>query len=697
MTFLNPLALLGFIAAGIPLLLHLLNLRKLKTIEFSTLRFVKELQKTQIRKLKLQQILLLVLRTLIIVFAVLAFSRPILRSTLPVFGAHVKSSVVVLVDNSASMDCSDDKGSRMKQARDAALRICSALQDGDEVAVLTSSDVGALQKISFSRNLALINERVQKIHSTPRTTSCGSMLRMASSLLSDAQNVNKEVYLISDMQQNMFEDLQDSVRSSFEGTRVVLVPIGQKTTILGQNLGVDSVAVISAIIQRDKPVDVEAFIRNSSDQDVHGAVVAMSFNGQRVTQAAVDVPAGQVRSILLSASPQQSGAVRASVDVETDALELDNRRYFSFVLPPQPNVLVVGDPERRSFVEQVLKLGSGSDAFRYQLTGPTQSATLNYDNFDVVLLCSNPPSGENARLEEYVRKGGALFLFADDDIRSTGVLCQLFGFGNPSDLHLDATAAAGFTNTDRQHPLFQGVFSSNNSARATVESAKMTHAEPVHGGQEIIAMQDGSFLAESRVGEGKVLYCAVSPTVQWSTFPLTGLFPTILFRSIPYLSAHEQLGSSSLCGSNLQYMMPKRLSSSGRFVVSDPTMVESTRDAALLPAGAVLSLGIQDQCGVTVVKNPQGQALCSFAVNHDRSESRLQFFTGNEAQSQVTKHLREGTLVEQLDADSSLAGAVARARMGTELWKLFVVLAIVCAITEMIIARRTAIMSAQPA
>ena len=76
MNFLNPFALIGMAAAGIPLLLHLLNLRRLKTIDFGTLRFLQELQQKQVRKLRLQQILLLILRTLIVVCAVLALSRP---------------------------------------------------------------------------------------------------------------------------------------------------------------------------------------------------------------------------------------------------------------------------------------------------------------------------------------------------------------------------------------------------------------------------------------------------------------------------------------------------------------------------------------------------------------------------------------------------------------------------------------------
>ncbi|HXG39208.1 MAG TPA: BatA domain-containing protein, partial [Bacteroidota bacterium] len=79
MTFLNPLVLLGLLAAAIPILLHLFNLRKLRTIEFSTLTFLKELQKSKIRRIKIRQWLLLLLRTLLVILLVMAFARPTVR------------------------------------------------------------------------------------------------------------------------------------------------------------------------------------------------------------------------------------------------------------------------------------------------------------------------------------------------------------------------------------------------------------------------------------------------------------------------------------------------------------------------------------------------------------------------------------------------------------------------------------------
>ena len=80
MIFLNPAILFGLLAASIPVIIHLFNLRKLKKIEFSTLTFLKELQKNKIRKIKLKQWILLILRVLIVLFVVMAFARPALQS-----------------------------------------------------------------------------------------------------------------------------------------------------------------------------------------------------------------------------------------------------------------------------------------------------------------------------------------------------------------------------------------------------------------------------------------------------------------------------------------------------------------------------------------------------------------------------------------------------------------------------------------
>ena len=137
MIFLNPAVLLGLLAASIPVIIHLLNLRKLKRIEFSTLSFLKELQKNKIRKIKIKQWLLLAMRVLIILFLVIAFARPTLEGV-AIGGttSAAKTTAVFILDNTFSMSVVDNNGSYLNQAKETIKNLVQHLQEGDEAVLL---------------------------------------------------------------------------------------------------------------------------------------------------------------------------------------------------------------------------------------------------------------------------------------------------------------------------------------------------------------------------------------------------------------------------------------------------------------------------------------------------------------------------------------------------------------------------------
>ncbi|HCA80475.1 MAG TPA: hypothetical protein DEP53_12155, partial [Bacteroidetes bacterium] len=163
MTFLNPLALFGLLAASIPILLHLLNLPKLRTIEFSTLTFLKELEKTKIRRLKLRQILLMILRTLLVLLIVLAFARPTIRGSFAgSIGSHARTSAVLLIDDSFSMTTEDERGELLRQARQAAKDVTQLFADGDEAFLLRLSALPdpASEEERSIRDFALLRKNI---------------------------------------------------------------------------------------------------------------------------------------------------------------------------------------------------------------------------------------------------------------------------------------------------------------------------------------------------------------------------------------------------------------------------------------------------------------------------------------------------------------------------------------------------------
>ena len=129
MTFLNPAVLFGLIAASIPIIIHLLNLRKLKKIDFSTLQFLKELQKNKIRKIKIKQWLLLALRVLIILAIVTAFARPtIVGVSIGGTTSAAKTTAVFILDDTFSMSVVDQNGSYFNQAKEAIKNILTQLR-----------------------------------------------------------------------------------------------------------------------------------------------------------------------------------------------------------------------------------------------------------------------------------------------------------------------------------------------------------------------------------------------------------------------------------------------------------------------------------------------------------------------------------------------------------------------------------------
>lgn len=683
MTFLNPLVLLGLAAASIPLLLHLLNLRKLRTVEFSTLQFLKELQKTKIRRLKLRQIILLILRILIVVFAVLAFSRPLVKTSLPALGAHVKSSVVILLDNSFSMEASDAGGNRLKQARAAALSIIDALKDGDEAALVLLAEPRGGRSIALSRNFALLREDLAMVKTGYAAASLEDGLRTAQKILQSASNHNKEVYAVTDAQRSIFRRNQDdSLRLFNERTAVFAVPVGA-SDVADVNLSVDTANVVTRIFALDKPVEIEAVIRNAGKRDAKGVAVALTFNGQRVAQRAADIPAGETRTIAIAAAPHAPGIIQAAVELEPDALEPDNKRHFGFVIADKPRVAVFGDAQQTRFLS-LLFAAQHIASVEYHPSQALGGTALQ--QYDAIITTCEISSSDAARIDGFVRVGGGALIFAHED---NAAVYTAFGLSAAGIQEFDAAQPAQFTTIDKLHPIFEGVFKGTTDANRPAESPKIRKALPVAGGQALIGMNGGAFLAEQRREDGRLLVCAVSPDASWGNFPFTGIFPTLVARSLAYASARESFCRQVRSGEQVTIAPPNRAADGGSYKVLDPSGVETYRQAATLPGGAALPLGVLQQPGVYKIYGQDGKPAAAVAVNPDPAEGNLTFAAHDEFAANIRAVVSPQTPVEVIAETTAVAEGVARARTGSELWKACIVAALLCALAEMLVARAT--------
>ena len=121
MGFLNPFFLVGILAAGVPLLIHLWSRRRARTIDFSAIRFLVEAHRRSVRRFQLEQWFILLLRALALVCLSLALARPVVHGGAMFAGAQLRTAAAIVLDASASMGYRGVDGVPLDNGRDEAV------------------------------------------------------------------------------------------------------------------------------------------------------------------------------------------------------------------------------------------------------------------------------------------------------------------------------------------------------------------------------------------------------------------------------------------------------------------------------------------------------------------------------------------------------------------------------------------------
>jgi len=700
MTFLNPLYLMALTAAAIPIILHLLNLRKSRVIEFSTLTFLKELQRSKIRKLKIRQWILLALRTLIVIFIVLAFTRPALRSSfgfLP--GTQAKSSVVLIIDDSFSMFASDDEGPFIKQAKERANAILDVLKPGDEVALIRMSEARK-ENCQFTAAINAIRDEVETLQPSFKHCDLTESLTAASVLLDRSNNFNKEVYLISDDHRSHYRmAIPSSIRPLFaHAVKMFSITVGKKKP---ENSAVTDVRIENALFEKNKPVDITASILNDAGEAITNGIVSVFLNGERVVQKSIDVEAGAKKDIAFTVVPKESGFVEGFVELEDDAIPEDNRRYFAFFVPENLRVLLApSGTQAATIIRLALQPAVGADSVvsTYQIDALDKNSILsaNPAKYDVVVLlgASSLSPALSQRFITFVKDGGSILLMPDADGTEIPFATLLPKLGLPvpvgvSGSLLSKSSYTSFEKIDFDHPLFRNVFSSSDpNAKPEVESPRLYFSIRLRGNesaQQVVSTTGGdAFLLDHRFGKGRVLVFAVSPSLQWSDLPFKGIFVPLMNRAMFYLAAREDNIHTDIIGNQFDVAIPQASGGLGIYDIVSPSDKSTRIVPKSMPSGLYFTMSDLDQPGVYDLKSAE-TTLRKIPVNIDPVESDMTRVTSEE-RDEFFKRLGIASL-EILDRNVNVKQAVTQARFGVELWKYMIALALLCAILEMYIAR----------
>ncbi len=705
MTFLNPFALIGLITAAIPLILHLLNLRKLRKIEFSTLTFLKELQQTKIRRLKLKQLLLLIIRTLMIIFIVLTFSRPALQGTiLGGIGSHAYSTIIIILDDSFSMLAQDEGGELFKQAKISATKILELLKDGDEAYIIKLSNPEDVEPIP-SHNFNVLKTAIVESKFSLIRNPLQSALRLSAKVISQSKNANKEIYFISDFQNTLFtEEIKKSspTISLFEpDVKFFLMNIGTKEP---QNTSIDSLTVETKILEQGKPITFSATIRNYSNTQLKNFVASLYLEGVRQNQTSLDIDAWGTSQISLTVIPKHSGLIKGYLELENDAIELDNRRYFTLFIPQKLKTIIVSSTSDDSkFIRLALKAGSAENSdslFNITEIQPARLSTFDLNRADILVLTSinNLSFADFDKIKFFVKSGGGLVIFPDKEFsieRFNNFLSYLVIPHVESLLKTSQDAGMSIQKIDFDHPVFSGVFKEvKKAAEHNLESPNIFSAIKRQTGKlahPIITMSNGNpFLTDQNFGNGKILFYSVAPVLSWSNFPLKGIFAPIIYRSLIYVSSAQEIQNSYIVGQDAVINLKSAQINRAKWKLISPDgmeeLLKTTSGTNPSNQSELLSIGKLTMSGIYQL-NDGIINISLIASNVDRAESDTRKITDEELNYYLEMYSIKLSSVTKLEPNDKIHESILTSRYGIELWKYAIALVLILALIEMLIAR----------
>src|SRR5574341_819432 len=262
--FLYPAFLFGLLAASLPILIHLLNRRRLKRVQFPAVRFILLSQKRISRSYRLRHWLLLALRTLAVVFLALLLANPIFQTGAGLFAGGGPIDLVVLLDNSLSMTWSGD-GDGFKQAKEAARLLISGLNDGDRAALIPTN-ISGKEPFRLKGQKEILLKDLDAIEIADGTANFAAALAKAYELLS-APAAQKEIRLITDMGLTGWDQF------SLSSLKQVDPSIPLKTLRVAQqqpplNATAKEIRLAGQPVGANLPLEIEATVANFGDGEI---------------------------------------------------------------------------------------------------------------------------------------------------------------------------------------------------------------------------------------------------------------------------------------------------------------------------------------------------------------------------------------------------------------------------------------------
>lgn len=754
----------GLVCAAIPIVIHLINRRRFRRVRWAATQFLLEANRQNRRRIRIEELILLMLRCLAMLLIGMMLARVFVRpqAFAGLLGSRAGTDYVVVFDDSFSMGLADagsgastQDASVFDRALTAVERLVGWLREEcpsdaltivatsrPEQTIVTETSVGRLDPIAFSRSW---RDRKPSSRRADLPEAFGAVRR----LLDARRSAGTVIYLVSDFQRIDWlagESAQatgnggpgasgsqsdkklgtaESPLASLAGwdradrsLKIVLVDVGSENT---DNLAVTGIESRQAQAVAGIGARLIAHVANLGGSESRARTMQV-FVGEAGLPAVTipAIPAGQSIEVPVEVVFPQVGSAALTVELQADALPVDNRRFCVVPVAKSIRVLLVnGEPSSDPYQDETFLLSVALRPQGPQFSG-NEIAVISEDeleqtdlaSFHAVILANVVRVTENAaaRLESYVASGGGLAFFLGDQVDVEAYNQVLFRDGAgllPGKLSEPVAApdeSPGFRvgEMNISHPAlrpfanlmpacFEGVlvwayFPVSITPAPLTQSSTRTPAQTAISLLQLDDADRSPLILQKDHQAGHVWLVTSSADKEWNNLANHPIFVVFAMEMTQYLARRPAQKAMQLVG------QPVTLSlDAGRYqptaAVRSPAYPEEPAVAVhaepdTSSGGMAIRWTQTDQPGfyqIDLTEQSGGHVVEPVAVNVDSTESDLRRMRRDELQQATA-----GWPVEYIRGEELTQGSAAATRK--ELWPALLILLVGTLMTEQLLA-----------
>jgi hypothetical protein len=668
MQLIYPGFLWGLLGVSIPIAIHLLQLRRPQRVLFTNTGFIREVELTTMRRRRLQELLVLLMRVLAIISLVLVFCQPFI----PVDKQNATASegvISVLVDNSGSMQAIGKEQNQLRQEAAFAGEALGRSYGTTARFKLVGQGSGSMQEVAYLT--AVANQRTA-------VRGWGSA-EVRQALQDERQG---PLYLFSDFQKNE-GPLQLLQQAKTQGS-VVLVPLVAKPT---GNIYVDSMWLNDAFVRTRTNIALHIRLRNGGTAAVPDCPVKVLLGKQQVATLQVSVGAGQTSDAVVQVQLAYNKLTTGQITTQDVPVTFDNTYYFTLKPAAVINVVEIGEEPatRAAYANEPL--------FSYAFAKPQ---AINYEvlrraNLVVVKEVPQIEAGLREALAGVVRRGGSVVVVPPSGPTAHATYHELFKALGIGGEQWQAGAAGLLVRQEvlmpsARDPFFKDVFGAQPQRVVMPQVAPVLRVR----GTDILRLRDGDgFLTEFSSGVGRTYVFAAPFAKEYSDFAAHSLFVPVLYR-LAMLSYHaDQLPAYRLSTPALALTVPAKADG----LDGEGSSYRLVHDSAMyIPVqhmqGGQLHLDVPAGLRIPGFYELQrkGSVITTLAFNAAKRESELAAYSAAELRQLIGPNHPNVQVLENGAQPEKLARFRAE-QTGQPLWRYCLLLVLLCLLAEGLLLR----------